>query len=278
MSIQLCQCIPCFAKRDFPVTDAEEASLVSFLSLDTLENVFEYLDTNALLAASSICKRWRFVAATIYSKFPDHLYSTPCFQPFYDDFYASRHLFLFDVSSSMNKERRDNAKIIYDKITRFIAPIIENRGVYICKFAGAHDLKYFNSSECARAFIDEASKVPDGSNLSSAVVEVVKKIVQRNEKDPKNNHVHIISDMEVVFDQSILLGQDLLATKSKITFHYYDAAKQGENDFLKDTKATFHALKDNNFPGTDPRVKKRYSDSVELKFYPSKKAKVETKV
>lgn len=271
MSVQLCQCIPCFAKRDFPDTAAEDESIFKQLPLDPLESTLTYLDKNSLLAASAVCVRWRFVAATICLKYPNRMYSTPCFQPFYDDFYVSRHIFIFDVSSSMNTVRQKNAQIIYDKITRFIAPMIKDRGTYICKFAGGHELKYFRTNEKAKAYIAKASTLNDGSNLSDAVVAVVEKIVERSENTPKNTHVHIISDMEVLFDQSILSREDLHAHPSKITFHYYDAAKQDDTDFVKRTKATFLALKDNLLPEEAQHLKKIYSDSVELKFYSSKK-------
>lgn len=271
MSAQLCQCIPCFAKRNFAVTAAEDESLTQHLSLDVLEVALTYLDKNSLLAASAVCVRWRFAAATIYSKYPDRMYNTPCFQPFYDDFYVSRHFFIFDVSSSMNESRRKNAEVIYDKITQFIAPMIEDRGAYICKFAGGHELKYFRTSEKAKAYVAKASTLNDGSNLSDAVVAVVEKIVERSKNTPKNTHVHIISDMEVLFDQSILSRDDLHAHPSKITFHYYDAAKQDDTDFVKRTKATFLALKDTPLPEKPEQLKKHYSDSVELKFYSRKK-------
>lgn len=273
MSVQLCQCIPCFAKRDYEITDAEDRSSCGLLPLDTLELALTYLDKNSLLAASAVCVRWRFIAATIYSKYPDRMYSTPCFQPFYDDFYISRHIFLFDVSSSMNAARQQNAQVIYDKITQFIAPIIKNRGTYICKFAGGHELKYFHTSEKAKAYVAQKSTLNDGSNLSDAVVAVVDKIIERSENAPKNTHVHIISDMEVLFDQSILSREDLHRHPSKITFHYHDAAKQDDTDFVTRTKATFLKLKDTPIPEMPKQNKKLYSDSVEIKFYRSKKSR-----
>lgn len=267
MSVQLCQCIPCFAKRDFAVTTAEDESCCRFLPLDALEMALTHLDKNSLLAASAVCVRWRFVAATIYAKFPDRMYSTPCFQPFYNDFYISRHFFIFDVSSSMNETRKANAQIIYDKITRFIEPMIEGRGSYICKFAGGHELKYFRTSAKAKAYVAEASTLNDGSNLSDAVVAVIEKVVAQSRNAPKNTYVHIISDMEVHFDQSILSREDLHAHPSKITFHYYNAAKQADTDFVKRTKATFLELKDTQLPENNRHLKKRYSDSVEVAFY-----------
>ena len=279
MSVQMCQCIPCYLDRALDTDSiAEKDSVTQLLPLEMVETVFTYLDINDVLHVSGVCKRWRFVAATIYTKTqPERLYSTPCFQPFYNDFYASQHLFIFDVSSSMNtNQRKENALIQYNKISQFIAPVIERGGVYIRKFASEFLLKYFATSEEATAFIGTNSKLRDGSKLSGAVIAVIEKIALINDPS-KNSHVHIISDMEVTFDEAILSRPELHAGRSKITFHYYDASKNPENDFLKRIEAAYLSQKDSlivdEVNDVQPENKKRFSDSVELAFYRSKKTK-----
>ncbi len=267
MSTPICQCIPCYVGRaSYPITTAEEASVTQYLPTEMLHYLFRYFDTNSLLRCSLTCTRWRFVATAILAKNSvDRAYSTPCFQPFYDDFYASRHLFILDVSPSMSVGmRKENARIIYDKITQFIEPVIKKRGVYVCKFGLTSLLRYYNTSQRAKKFVDTASKLPTGSNLSAAVEAVVNTILEKNSSD--NSHVHIISDMEVVLDESILSSDDLHALPSKITFHYYDAAKNPESDFLKRIQSSYVKLKDALV--TEPV--KRYSDSVEFRFYGQK--------
>lgn len=193
MSVQKCQCIPCYLQRDLEADSiAEKESVTQSLPLEMVETIFTYLDTNDLLNVSAVCKRWRFVAATIYTKTqPERLYSTPCFQSFYNDFYSSHHLFVFDVSSSMNShQRRENAIMQYNKISQFIAPVINRGGVYVCKFASEYLLKYFATNEEAVAFIGTNSNLRDGSTLSGAVVAVIEKIALINDPSKKQPCSH----------------------------------------------------------------------------------------
>lgn len=264
MTSAICQCIPCYVQRNcYEETEAEQKTLI--LPLLTLEHTFSYLEPDDLRKAASTCKRWRYVAATLYLKIQDNsLYGIPCFLPFYDNLQTSRHIFIFDVSSSMNRnKKKEHAKAIYLQLLKFIAPMVEKQGLYICKFASECRMRYFEDSETATAFIDEESTLRDGSNLSVAVEEVVTKII---EKSSKNSHVHIISDMDVTFDESILSRKELHMQPYKITFHYYNAARQSKSTFLANTKRCFESLKE-SMQEVEPEKKKRFMDSVELRFY-----------
>lgn len=260
----VCQCIPCYVERNsYEETNAEQET--ANLPLLTLEHTLSYLEPENLRNAASVCKRWRYIAARLYLKVQDNsLYGIPCFKPFYEDLSTSRHMFIFDVSSSMNSNmRKEHAKAIYLKILEFITPMVLKQGLYICKFASECQMKYFKSPEQATAFIDEHTRLRDGSNLSVAVEEAVRKII---EKSSKNSHVHIISDMDVTFDDSILTRKELHTHPYKITFHYYNATRQNDSSFLTATKRSFESLKE-SVQELEPYNKKRFIESVEQRFY-----------
>ncbi len=264
MNTQNCVCFPCIGELSSVPTIAvtSEQPLAAIIPWNIWESIFKKLEPQNLLAASAVCKRWRFAAAKDFiNKSDDRLKSTPC----YKEFCRSRHIIMFDVSSSMKTTPAiiPRAHQIYEKITRLLDATIKNGGIYICKFAAEHSLKYFRTLDKATEFLTAETPLRDGSILSDAVTTIFDKAISRNKA--KATHVHIISDMNVQLDSSIFSVEKLSALKGRITFHYYSADGRDKDNFLKKTEEEFLKLRET----TLPQAEKKYGDQLSLKFYRS---------
>lgn len=268
MAISPCVCFSCMPKwSHMPELDVDKSDTVTHRVPKDVwkEVIFKVMDRATLLLASRVCKHWRYAAAKYYTLAENTLRGAGCFRPLIENFEASRHIIFMDVSSSMNVGNcKSNALQVFTQITGQIGSAIAVNGLYICKFANAPEIRFFVNAAQGEKFLTEKSELPDGTMFSTAVDAVYDKVLKSENK--KETHLYVVSDMMMEHDNALndrIFNATKISTLArKITFHYYPV-KSSDNPALKPTNDQFKLIKDKNIPG----LERKYSDSIDLKFY-----------
>ncbi len=263
-----CLCIPCSARNNVSTPNmVVRTTRAADLERNVWALVFRNFDYQQQMVASAVCKRWRHILSKTLLTSPNYkIGSFKCFKSFYKDFLKSRHIILFDASGSMQFESRIvKASLIASKLLDFIEPVIRSRGIFIGSFGDSSSVQHVKTRPEVIAYIHDISIHHIGSDFNHVSRLVYEKLSILKAK--LNTHVHVISDMGLDNEESIINFSLSSIYSKKVTFHFYDLQYDPMKiySFISRLRTVYESRKDNVVIANKRR---KLKDQLEINVYP----------